>query len=114
MKKFLLVLVAAFLLTGCGSKVTCTFSGDLFGQKITSEISAPVENDKITKATTKMTVEFEDEKTAKEGCTEAKKDKDSKVTCSGKKVTVETTEKTDATTKKKFVKSMESTGYKCK
>lgn len=116
MKKLLFLLVACLFVSGCGEKVVCTYSGDLLGQKIDAEISAPVENGKISKATTKTSIEFKDEKTAKEGCKEAKTDKDSKVTCNGKKVTVEATGENsgEAVTKKEFIKSMESAGYKCK
>ena len=118
MKRFLFVLVACLLLSGCGNeKVSCNYSMEVASQKISAEISAPIKDGKISKFTTKMTVEFKDEDTAKEYCKNAKEsDEDVKVTCSGKKVITEAT--TDGgdekVTKKKFIKEMEDEGFKCK
>ena len=117
MKKLISVLVACLLVSGCGAeKVTCTYDMDVAGQKMKAEMIAPVENGKITKVTTKMTVELSDEKTAKSYCDQAKEDKDAKVTCNGKKVTTEATEenKDEPITKKDFIKEMEDEGFKCK
>ena len=117
MKKILFVLVACLLVSGCNEKVTCTYSSNTEGIKMDAEISAPVKSGKISSITTKLTMEFDDKKTAEEYCKNAKdSDDDMKVSCNGKKVTLEgsSENKDEAVTKKEFIESMEDTGYKCK
>lgn len=114
MKKLALGLGVCLLFAGCGgNKVVCTMDQEIAGTKMTMEISAPVKDGKIKSATSKITAEFKDEKTAKEYY-ETVKSEGAKI--SGKKVTLEEESKNDgeAYTKEKFIKEMEDTGFKCK
>ena len=114
MKKLLLVLVAVFCLTGCGEKVVCTTTQKIDGAKITSEITAPVKDGKISSAKALITTEFENEKSAK-AYYENVKDQYDNVKRNGKKVTAEQKEnETEKIKKADFIKLMESMEYKCK
>lgn len=117
MKKVLVLgLASLFLLTGCGNKVTCTRKLSEGGKTITAKIIAKVKSNKIDSFDVQYDTDSKD--TAKLFCTVYKSAK-----CSGKTVKITgddalsmvgiSKSELKKTTKKDFIKGIESTGFKC-
>lgn len=118
MKKGLVLgLAGLFLLTGCGSKVTCSRTLTQGGEKIEAKIIAKVKSKKIDSI--EVVYNTDSKEMASNFCKVYNSAK-----CSGKKVTFTnkaaldqfgiTQKELKETTKDDFVKGVESTGFKCK
>ena len=111
MKKVLLSIMMCFLLVGCGNTLTCTMEEEGEG---TAKVKVKFKDDKATEM--KMTVKFENKDDAKQMCDlyESFGDEETKVKCSGKKVTISSEEDLPDGTKEEVKKELEEDGYKCK
>lgn len=116
-KGIVLGLAGLFLLTGCGSKVTCSRTLKEGGKEIEAKVIGKVKNKKIDSI--EVVYETDSKDTASQFC---KVYSDAK--CSGKKVTLSndvalkmfglTKKQLNETTKDDFIKGIESTGFNCK
>lgn len=116
-KGVILSLASLFLLTGCGSKVTCTQTLKQSGKEIEAKIIAKVKSKKIDSI--EVVYNTDSKETANLFCKAY-----SSAKCSGKKVTFDndsalklvgiSQSDLSSTTKDDFVKGIETTGFKCK
>lgn len=116
MKKLLLSLGLCVLLCGCGNKLTCTLEDEDNG---TAKYVVSFKKDKAVKLTQKIT--FKDKEDAEDACElykEYKSDDKTTVKCSGKSLTITTTDEDmlpdEDYTKEKVKEKLEDQGFKCK
>ena len=115
MKKYLLLAFSfalVFTMTACGggNKVTCSRELEEEGHKYTVKVVADLDGDKITGGEVVYT--FETTEDADQFC-EAMKQGNDKVSCSGKKVTMEGNAEGEGSSKDDFIKEAEAQGFKC-
>lgn len=116
MKKLLLSLGLCVLLCGCGNKLNCTLEDEDNG---TAKYVVSFKKDKAVKLTQKIT--FKDKEDAEDACELYKEYKDSDKTtvkCSGKSLTITTTDEdmlpNEDYTKDDIKEELEDEGFKCK
>lgn len=115
MKKTLFGLMACFLLVGCGNTLKCTLDEEGEG---TAVYKLKFKDDKVSKVT--MQVNFEDKEEAETACEMYKSlgedSSTAKVKCSGKKLTITSTDDSEFEdmTKEEAKEELEDMGFKCK
>lgn len=124
-KNFVIYLIiAVFVLTGCGNKeynVTCTknFTAKISKEEIkyTAKIQIKDTNDKIEKSV--LIMKFNEEESAEELCDILKNDYSDNISCDKKEIKVNNyyelkNDKNITESKKEAVKSLTKEGFKCK
>ena len=118
MKKTLVLGASILLLAGCGNTVKCTTKDK--DRDISYTVSGEF-NKKDELQSYTQTVKYSDKKDAKQSCKSAKAvygdDKNAKIKCSGKEVSVTVKRPKNAkqeVTKKEFTKAYKSDGMTCK